>query len=534
MWSKKTICVLLAGLALSLAACKPSGTPSAAAAKTVNPDEPAWKNDTGSTTKLRWYIHLSWVNEQWGDDWTTQYIKENTGFDFDVTGGGDGTKLNTMIASGDLPDMITLGWYESQYNELVSAGLLQPLNKLAEEHDPYFFKVASKDILNWNRKSDGNVYGYNCYSVTPTDIANSDEVYANHTLLARKDIYEALGSPDLSTPDGFLKALRDAKAYLPKENGVPIYPFGLGDAFGGDHLDAYFQDFLAVPYEKDGKYYDRLTDPEYLRWLKTFRRAYSEGLISNDLFTDRGEQIGDKIVQGRYFLLQKQWVDMQEQQRLLYEMNPEKMYIAVNPPRNSRGDDPRLSAGDINGWLLNTITTNCKDPARAIEFFTWMLTEDGLQTMHMGVPGKTYETVNGKPVYKPDFWDYYLTNPDAVQKESGIGLWCYFTDFTAQTRYAVETPDYLRAIRDWTSPYTFYGGVYRFEDMDPDSKAGINSVRVKNLWYTTLPKLITASSDQEFDALFNEFTAKRAEYGWDEIMDIYSAQIIENKKKLGL
>jgi putative aldouronate transport system substrate-binding protein len=512
----------------------PGGTGSPGQVRAVNPDEPAWKSNTADKTKLSWFINLSWVNEQWGNDWTTQYIKETTGFDFEIIGGGDGDKLNTMIAAGDLPDIITLGWWESQYTEMAAAGLLQPLNKLADQYDPYFFKVANPDILNWNRTENGDVFAYNCYTTTPSDIANSDEVYANRTFLVRKDIYTAIGSPDMTTPEGFLKALRDAKSYMPLVNGTPLSLFGLGEAFGGEHLDSYLQDFLAVPYEKDGVFFDRNTDPDYITWLKTFRQAYSEGLILNDVFTDRSEQIGDKIIQGRYFVLVKQWVDMQDQQRLLYANDPEKIYIAVDGPKNSRKDNPILPAGSIDGWLINCITTKCANPRRAIEFFTYMLSEEGLRTIYMGIPGKTYDMVGGEPKFREDFWNSYLADTDKVYYESGVpNLWGYFTDNATSERYAVETPDYIRAIRDWTAPYIFYGGIYSFREPDPDSRVGINNTRIKNLWTSTLPRLITAGSNAEFDTLFNEFVLRRAEYGWEEVTENYTAQIAENKRKLG-
>ena len=35
--------------------------------------------------------------------------------------------------------------------------------------------------------------------------------------------------------------------------------------------------FLAIPYEKDGRFYDRYTDPEYKRWLAMFRQLGEEG-----------------------------------------------------------------------------------------------------------------------------------------------------------------------------------------------------------------------------------------------------------------
>ncbi len=110
------------------------------AALAVNADEPAWKSDTQDKGTLTWYLNLSWVTGVWGEDWTTAYMKEKTGFDVQVIvpAGNESEKLNTMIAANDLPDIITLGWWEPQVADLIAADLVLPLNKLADEYDPYF------------------------------------------------------------------------------------------------------------------------------------------------------------------------------------------------------------------------------------------------------------------------------------------------------------------------------------------------------------------------------------------------------------
>ena len=80
--------------------------------------------------------------------------------------------------------------------------------------------------------------------------------------------------------------------------------------------------FLAIPYEKGGKYYDRYTDEEYIRWLKMFRRLSSEGYLSPDVFVDSRTQMSEKISNGRYFCMLYQRTDLADQQKLLYEKNP--------------------------------------------------------------------------------------------------------------------------------------------------------------------------------------------------------------------
>ncbi|WDU82917.1 hypothetical protein [Caloramator sp. Dgby_cultured_2] len=49
-----------------------------------------------------------------GVDLTSQYVTKKTGvnINFIVPAGNENEKLNAMIASGKLPDFITLGWWE--------------------------------------------------------------------------------------------------------------------------------------------------------------------------------------------------------------------------------------------------------------------------------------------------------------------------------------------------------------------------------------------------------------------------------------
>lgn len=72
-----------------------------------------------------------------------------------------------------------------------------------------------------------------------------------------------MGSPDLSTPEGFLNALQLVKDKYSQYKGQPISPFfAQGNVPYG--MTEYLQNLLAVPHEKDGKVYDRITDPDYI------------------------------------------------------------------------------------------------------------------------------------------------------------------------------------------------------------------------------------------------------------------------------
>lgn len=158
-----------------------------------------------------WYIDFSWFQTKWGTNPVSKYVSEKTGVSLNlITPSGDETeKLNSMIETGKLPDFITLSSQDYGYKRIIQSGLALPLDKLSEQYDAYFMKVADKQKLEWYRQSDGFVYCYPNFSSPVTDFDNyKEEKPSNQTFLVRKDIYEALGKPDMRTPEGFLSALK--------------------------------------------------------------------------------------------------------------------------------------------------------------------------------------------------------------------------------------------------------------------------------------------------------------------------------------
>ena len=49
---------------------------------------------------------------------------------------------------------------------------------------------------------------------------------SNQVYMVRKDMYEALGKPDMTTPEGFVNTLVAAKEKFPDVDGSPLIPLG--------------------------------------------------------------------------------------------------------------------------------------------------------------------------------------------------------------------------------------------------------------------------------------------------------------------
>ena len=198
----------------------------------VSSDVPGWKAAAANPIEFDWYLHFSWFARHWGDSVVSKYITEKTGvsLNFVVPAGNEAEKLNAMIAGDALPDFITIGWWEGQVNQMIDADLVYALDELAEKYDPYFFNVVNNDLMGWYRKDNGHVYGYPNSSYTPADyVTYEGQLTSNETFLVRKDMYEAIGSPDMSTPEGFVAALKKAKEMFPTVNGQPLIPFAANE-----------------------------------------------------------------------------------------------------------------------------------------------------------------------------------------------------------------------------------------------------------------------------------------------------------------
>ena len=504
----------------------------------ANPDQPGWMADAKDPITFDWYINFSWFNKKWGGDATADYITKKTGVNvnFIVPAGNENEKLNTMIASGKLPDFLTLGWYEEGVRKMIDGKLVLPLNELADQYDPYFFKVADAAKLGWYTQPDGNVYGYPNASSSPADYEKYGSNFtSNQTFVVRKDMYEALGSPDMSTPEGFLNALKLAKEKFPQVNGQPLIPLGLHEftETGNYSLEAYLQNFLGIPQQKDGQLYDRRLDPEYISWLKTFRKANEDGLLSKDIFIDKRPQMEEKISQGRYFAMLYQRSDFATQNIALYQKDPNVVYIAVNGPSNSNKTAPTLAGPGISGWTLTLISKDVKDKKRAIEFLSYLISEEGNKDMFLGEKGVTYDTIDGKDQFKPEVVDLLNKDRSAFDQKYGASYtYWMLMDTNMNLAWAPPSVEPSKQMEDWTKGKSISMSEFDNLDAPTTSEEGIANSKNAREWGKVLPKLLLAKSDADFDELWNKYINDRNGNKQDKIDAYRQTKYEENMNKL--
>ena len=492
-------------------------------------DAPAWQRYADEAVTLTWYINYSWFNAGWGGNVVSDKITEETGVSirFITPGGNENEKLNALIAADSLPDLITLGWWEPQVDQMIDDGKVYALNELADEYDAYFYEVSDADVVNWYTKEDGNIYSYPNSFFTAKDIESHDNISSNQTFLVRKDIYEAIGSPDMTTPEGFSAAVKKAQEMFPTVDGESLIPVGahVFNDQGNVSFDQYLMNFLAVPFEENGELYDRYTNEDYITWLKMFRRLGEEGLLADDIFIDQRTQTEEKMVEGRYFCMLYQYTDMVSQQKELYVNHPERIYLAVDGPKNAAGDDPTLPTSGINGWTVTLISKNCEHPERAIALMDYMLSEHGQLCLSLGVEGETFDYVDGKPVVKEEVNALLNTDRQAYNERYGAdNTYWMLQDNRMQLKWRQEPGEPIKQIMEWSYPYVVYNGQY---DAYEDTK-------IELLWSRTLPRLLLAESEEEFDEIFAFFLQEREAYGFREVQAAKTELMRQAKEKMGI
>lgn len=498
---------------------------------TVDPETPAWKLDKkAETTELTWYVNADWWNTDFGKDVVTQKIKEDLNINIKFITGDD-TKLNTFFAGGDMPDLLTT--FDSNSPVVQKAPTwAYSLNDLAEKYDPHFLKVAAADTLNWFQLKDGKTYGYPNYSNTQADY-DSGNIPAKTAFVIRKDVAEALGNPSFGTPEEFKIAMSEIKSKFPD-----LIPFGfnaVGEGTGslGDAL----QDFIGVPLATaDGKFYNRNLDEDYLTWLKTLNAVYRDGAISDDSFADDGTGFEEKVKSGKYATM---LLDGTPQQggnlQIFMSDNPDKAYMAVDGPKSTVGNQPTLNQSGITGWMISFITKECKDPAKAIQLFTYLLSEDGQMLMNYGVEGVTYKkNADGTVELLPEVKAMQLDNPDKFKKDYRMGEFMFFGHDRHKALSKDAFPESIKQLQEWgkgkLAPH------FILENINPDqgTPEARSLTAVNSTWSTSMVSMIRAKDDAAYDSALANYKAFLDKNNWDKIVEIRSEKMQANREKLGL
>jgi len=336
-------------------------------------------------------------------------LEDQTGVNFklEFLVGDLPTKIGTMIASGDYPDVLIP---DAAIEEVMNAGAFIPLDDLIEQHAPNIKKYYGP-YLDQMRAKDGKVY-YLPIAVQVGDFIPNPE--PGSAFWIQRRVLEEAGYPRVRTFDQYLTLIRDFAAKHKDEDltgmvtlthdwrffattNPPMHLAG-GPNDGGVIVD---------PNTHEARTY-AATD-ETKRWLKALNDLNAEGLLDKASFVDNYDQYIAKLTSHKVLGFMDQTWQVANARQVLKDAERKDpaqgayMYVPLPVTFDESITDAYVEGE--GGLVTNRgigITRSAKDPVRIIQYWDNMLTEENQKLVSWGIKGETYEVDENGRFYRTD------------------------------------------------------------------------------------------------------------------------------------
>jgi putative aldouronate transport system substrate-binding protein len=304
--------------------------------------------------------------------------------------------FNTMLSSGDLPDLIH--GQRNTINPIISQGALIPLDDLIAKHAPNIQKFLADypEARRAGAGPDGKLY-----TLTGTLGGEPGKALPSMGFFIRQDWLNKLGLKAPTTLDEYKKALYAFRQQDPNGNGkqdeVPYFYRDKGirsllQLWGANH-DWYIG--------KDDKVHHGKAEPEYRAALKELSQWYKDGIIDPEIFT-RGSQARQFLLGNNLGGATIDWFGSTASVNDAVKAQvPAINFVAMAPPADVTGKVKfNLTREPIHSYAWG-ISAQAKNPVTVIRYMDFFFSPTGERLMNFGLEGTHYELVNNEPVPKP-------------------------------------------------------------------------------------------------------------------------------------
>jgi len=516
----------------------PAGYPPGYVGPRLSPKSPI----TPEKTTLRVVVPQNAEVGDWSKNVFTQWYEERTNVHVEwmVVPGEDAlTKVNAMIASGDVPDVfMSINFLPAQQMLYGSQGLFVPLNDLLDQHGVEIKQLFTEypDAKNLITATDGNIYS----------MPNLNDCYHCWAGAGRMWIYkpwlDELGMKMPETTDEFEAVLKAFKEKDPNGNKqLDEIPLTKAVESG---FDTYFMGaFLYNPGEPwlvlaNGKVDAVFNKPEWREGLRYMNRLYKQGLIAKESFTQTPEQlqrIGNK--QGEPVLgATREWywgsfltIDQSKADARW------KDYVTVPILKGPGG-------AQVSGWNYYgavapgayVITKACKNPDVAVKWADGQYELEAICRSYAGVLGEDWRWaekgelgINGKQA----LWKQIVTWPPKTGRWwAQLGVQYRSNDFRLSEAVDAAKPTFEKPLYEYTKQDYF---PYRedqamqlpplYMDEDQAAQTGEIATTINNYVSEMLAKFTNGQVDVTNDGEWNKYVSTFDEMGLSTYLQIHQA-----------
>lgn len=488
-------------------------------------------------------ITLTFFDKNTGDTFDNEVAKEitkRTGVKFEIQQptGNPMEKLNLMLASGDLADIILMDRGSDLVNKYIQAGSLIPLNDLIDKYGQNV-KEMYGDTLNKTRYSDGkNYYLANWYGLEKEPVLG---MLMRMDLLKELGVGEKVNNGEPFTAEEYYTLLKTFKEKYPTLNGHETIPLTINAENIGSALTT-FKGMWGMKsfYENDGKLQYDVKDTRYQEMLLFINKLYREGLIDKEWAVNKTQLWNQKLSNGYTFATVGAYWDANEANNVLKKSdgaeNVEKQFYAykvaapgVDASQTTFG--PRSSLG----WDAIGITSANKNPEKTMKVIDFLASEEGQYLLMWGIEGKHWEIADGKHQPKEDVLQKYKED-EKFAKSTGIRKWTWFikngagtdgTPYDLTGKYekdAIATVAY-KNLEDTVWDTSIY------DNLGPaaGTPESLMSQKVSDIIDSTIPKIINSSTEADAKALYEKMLKELEKVGLVKVEKVINENFKERQ-----
>ncbi len=506
---------------------------------------PSWLTDTTPVTLKVYYdrpIDASNIVANWGKEPVSKkWIEEtNVNVEWDYGVDESHSKLNMMIASGEYPDIVICKRDYDMIRDLVANDVIIKFNELQDEFAPGFVDriMGANMVLSVRQAYDTqDIYILPTGSYTPERLADPDTEGCVTGIMVLKNVYEAIGSPDMTTIDGFLGALRKVKEMYPDmipaqasrnpsldRDGNPraIYKlFPMFDLTGNFYLDEATDTYKKYWYSEN-----------FYELLEFVNALYNEGLMDPTELTDSGEQLQAKLFNGQVFCNMNNdannidWFNTE----LTNSGSGDQWIFVPQPSINPEGYTFDNLMGGVGDHCI--IIFDTPNAGRALQWIDYVMQDQSQMEIQMGVEGVSWDyNEDGLPVINEDI---QILSADDKKNIWGINLYHPlgmggYRDLINKTSCTPEQRAGIEFMSQYYKDYSFLGGSNP-ENYAADSEEIKIKTNIREYWEPQILQLIMCKPDQ-LEAKFQETMQKVQSLG-QEKLDKVTADFFVNKEAM--
>ncbi|GMK46722.1 ABC transporter substrate-binding protein [Paenibacillus glycanilyticus] len=499
-------------------------------------------NDSSTKDPSTDPITITFFDKNTGDKFDNAIAKEitkRTGVTIEIQQptGNPTEKLNLMLASDDLPDMIMFDRSSDLVAKYTEAGSIIPLDDLIEKYGPDV-KEMYGDVLNKTRYKDGkNYYLSNWYGLEHEPVFGFN---------MRKDIVKEL-APDKAdggvpfTQSEFKQLLTDFKAKYPQMDGKDTIALTMDGENWGGTLGTFKGMFGLMPYyEHDGKLQYDVKDPKYKDMILYMNDLYRSGLMDKEWAINKRQVWEQKIATGTIFSSTGAYWDLGNSNTILKKDKGDESQLfaykvvadGVDPAKTTYGGRSSL------GWDAIAITKKNKNPERTMQFINFLASEEGQYLLMWGIEGTHWDMKDGKHVPRPETLQAFKDDWAAYTKETGIRKWTWFikngpgkdgTPYDLPGRYERSPIDQM-AIKN-LSDSVFDTAIYDGISPQGGTPEALSEQKISDITKQAITKAIMAPTAEEASSIFDKMLSDMKAAGDEKVEAVYTANY-ESRKQL--